>query len=67
MTVIMTGLALQELRVRLHECINCEDKHFYTGCLNIYGAHVTANNSTNNNVFFIVSDLCHYLFGDKII
>ena len=28
------------------------------GCLNIHGAHVTANNSTNNNVvFFFVSDL----------
>ena len=28
------------------------------GCLNIYGTHVTANNSTNNNVvFFFVSDL----------
>ena len=33
-----------------------------TGCLNIHGTHVTANNSTNNNVFFFVSDLkiLHY-------
>ena len=29
----------------------------YTGCLNIHGSLVTANNSTNNNVFFFVSDL----------
>ena len=29
-----------------------------TGCLNIQGTHVTANNSTNNNVAsFFVSDL----------
>ena len=27
------------------------------GCLNIHGTHVTANNSTNDNVFFFVSDL----------
>ena len=28
------------------------------GCLNIHETHVTANNSTNNNiVFFFVSDL----------
>ena len=26
-------------------------------CLNINGTHVTANNSTNNYVFFFVSDL----------
>ena len=24
------------------------------GCLNIHGTHVTANNSTNNNVVFIL-------------
>ena len=29
----------------------------YIRCLNIHGTHVTANNSTNNNVFFFVSDL----------
>ena len=30
----------------------------YIGCLNIHGTHVTANNSTNNNVvFFFVSEL----------
>ena len=30
----------------------------YTGCLNIHGAHVTANHSTTNDiVFFFVSDL----------
>ena len=30
----------------------------YIGCLNLHGTHVTANDSTNNNVvFFIVSDL----------
>ena len=30
----------------------------YTGCLNIHGTHVTANNYTNNNVlFFLVSDM----------
>ena len=28
-----------------------------TGCLNIHGTHVTLNNSTNDNVFFFVSDL----------
>ena len=28
------------------------------GCLDIYGTHVTTNNSTNNDVvFFFVSDL----------
>ena len=28
------------------------------GCLNIHGTHLTAKNSTNNNVvFFVVSDL----------
>ena len=27
------------------------------GCPNIHGTHVTANNWTNNNVFFFVSDL----------
>ena len=26
-------------------------------CLNIYGTHVTDDNSTNNNAFFFVSDL----------
>ena len=31
--------------------------HVYTGCFNIYRTHVTANNSTNNNVFVFVSDL----------
>ena len=30
----------------------------YLGCLNIHETHVTANNSTNNNVvFFFVLDL----------
>ena len=30
----------------------------YIGCLSVNGTHVTANNSTNNNVFlFFVSDL----------
>ena len=29
----------------------------YIGCLNIHGNHVTAGNSTINNVFFFVSDL----------
>ena len=29
----------------------------HIGCLNIHGTYVTANNSTNNNVFFFVSDL----------
>ena len=30
----------------------------FTGCLKTHGTHVTANNSTNNNVEFIfVSDL----------
>ena len=29
----------------------------YAGYLNIHGNHVTANNPTNNNVFFFVSDL----------
>ena len=28
----------------------------YTGYLIIHGTHVTANNSTNNNVFFYISD-----------
>ena len=32
--------------------------HRGTECLNIYGTHVTAHNSTTNDiVFFIVSDL----------
>ena len=31
---------------------------YYIGYLNIHGTHVTAHNSTNNNiVFFFVSDL----------
>ena len=29
----------------------------YIGCLNIHGTYETANHSTNNNVFFFVSDL----------
>ena len=30
------------------------------GCLNIHGTHVTANNSTNNNVFFCLSKIVYY-------
>ena len=38
--------------------IKCLNVHGYIGCLNIQGIHVTANNSTTNNVvFFIISDL----------
>ena len=37
--------------------IYCLSKDFITGCLNIHETHVTANNSTNNNVvFFLLSD-----------
>ena len=28
----------------------CFDTCAYIGCLNVYGAYVTANNSTNNNI-----------------
>ena len=32
--------------------------YIYIGCLSIYGIHLTANNSPNNNdVFLLVSDL----------
>ena len=31
--------------------------YLYIGCLNIHGTYVTANNSTNNDVFFSDSDL----------
>ena len=31
--------------------------HAYTECFNIHGTHVSPVNSTNNNVFFFVSDL----------
>ena len=37
--------------------------YIYIGCLNIYGTHVTANNTTTDNVVsFFVSDLkiVHY-------
>ena len=37
---------------------NVEKKNSCIGCLNVHGAHVTANNSTNNNdVLFFVSEL----------
>ena len=38
--------------------LGCLNIHGYIGCLNIHGTHMTANNSTDNNVvFFFVSDL----------
>ena len=30
---------------------------FFSRCINIHGTHVTTDNSTNNNMFFFVSDL----------
>ena len=30
--------------------------YIYIGCLNIHGTHVTANKSTNDNEFFVVSN-----------
>ena len=37
------------------QVLNCCKKSI--GRVNIHSTHVTANNSTNNNVFFFVSDL----------
>ena len=40
----------------MYICV-CVCVDLYIRCLNIYGTHVTANNSTNNRfVFFFVSD-----------
>ena len=44
--------------LNIHGYIGCLNIHGYIGCLNIHGIHVTAHNSTTNNVvFFFVSDL----------
>ena len=47
-----TGISIYIFNIR---CLNING---YIGRLNIHGTHVTATNSTNNNVvFFFVSDL----------
>ena len=44
--------------MRIIQCIYKVFEHEYIGCLSIHSTHLTANNSTNNNVvFFVVSNL----------
>ena len=40
----------------LFDCPIISAHCIYTGCLNMHGTHLTANNSNNNNAFFFVSD-----------
>ena len=55
---IKTGILLKRFLQIYLPCIPvCRVGILCIGCLNIDGTHVTANNSTNNNVvFFPVSD-----------
>ena len=55
-----SATSLEEGKLNSNQLLESKDiRHSCTGCLNIHGTHVTANNSTTNNniVFFFILDL----------